>query len=689
MNKIKRLLYLKTIILLTLVSCVSVNPSIISSLTSSLSSTIFSSSQSESSAESLVSTSSSESSMSVSSSTSQSTSQVRPVLEAFYIKDRISFYTVGETYDHITDLFVELIMSDGERRDISNRHNYYNIKIFDSSNREISTKGPFAFAGLYELQIFYKNDPKIHSNRIQIEVKNRIDHQLTIKTNATSVFTYPDLAHSMNQNFTFSSQGKQYGLVIPVEINDFPFAEAGYGHNYLDAIDRLFNGQGPNETGYWESVSSYYEKSSFGNLKFEFEIAPVYDTKKSTLDLLTMYGSSADYFTSLAITKLAINDYIQKHGADATTKFDNDQDGYIDALWIVYSAPDYGSTSRYTGYSTASLFWAFATYSSDQLPNLITPSLHTYAWASISFMTNKVIPPAVDSHIFIHETGHLLNLPDYYSYDNKSAQTSGSQGGLAMMDLNIGDHDPFSKIALGWSQPYVVEEDAVITIQPNTTYGDAIIIADHWNGTAFDEYILLDLVVPEGINELDASTKYEEGWPKYFTKAGIRMLHVDARLIEYKYLYSGEDGVQSESLYPYKRSSQAEYYLPDDRVMSLLDQPQLLSYSKDKSVPFEERRSGYAVVNANSPTRALIQQEPYLSNRLLSLVSADGKNPKTNLNFATNESLFQQGDSWAINRRGLNFFTTPGRLHNGNEFKWIITILECNETSATIQVRRY
>ena len=61
-----------------------------------------------------------------------------------------------------------------------------------------------------------------------------------------------------------------------------------------------------------------------------------------------------------------------------------------------------------------------------------------------------------DAHTFIHETGHMIGLDDYYSYDRGKGDYGGL-GGLDMMDFNIGDHNGYSKWMLGWLHPQMVK----------------------------------------------------------------------------------------------------------------------------------------------------------------------------------------------------------------------------------------
>ncbi|MFA5481576.1 MAG: Ig-like domain-containing protein, partial [Bacilli bacterium] len=61
-------------------------------------------------------------------------------------------------------------------------------------------------------------------------------------------------------------------LVIPMELTDYTFTTT-----VLTNINKLFNGTA-GDTNYWESVSSFYEKTSYGNIDMNFTVAPKYNT---------------------------------------------------------------------------------------------------------------------------------------------------------------------------------------------------------------------------------------------------------------------------------------------------------------------------------------------------------------------------------------------------------------------------
>ena len=595
------------------------------------------------------------------------------------IEDHADKYYIGETFSNVFRMKIILIY-EKEVTDISGRVSSYDFVLKDSSGNEIDHNKAFTKTGKYRLYCYMKKDETIRSSAIDINVVESPTNELKEKTNLPEGMTLKALEHSCGNNLCVPTVGEQNVLVIPVEVTDYPFSSTPYGNDYMRKINALFEGEGSKDTNYWESVASYYNKVSHGNLKLNFEIADVYNSGYSSSDYV---GNGAGLSATTGVE--ALEDYVQKHGKSSTQKFDNDKDGYVDGLWMIYSAPDY-STGAYGG--VADVFWAYVMQFGGMEANSETPALHNFGWASIDFVYNSTDENRVDAHTICHETGHLLSLPDYYSYDIGGALALGAQGGLAMMDYNIGSQDSFSKIALGWSNPYVVKDDCIVKIKPNESSGDCIILADNWNGTAFDEYILLDLQTPTGVNELDATTAYP-GRPLYYSIPGIRAYHVDARLGEFKY-YSQMDGATESGVLPVYDSEREDYYLTDNQVKEMVkNKGYLTNITIDDKTPFDQRCSGYTVINANSTTRTLIDKFPYKNNRLLTLVGANNLHPELDDCTGSNESLFVKGSSWTTNPKTIKYFTgLKGTFDNDDEFSFVFTVLEADMNGATIQFRR-
>ena len=298
-------------------------------------------------------------------------------------------------------------------------------------------------------------------------------------------------------------------LVVPIEFPDYPFTS-----QMLADIDTLFNGNGAADTRYWESVSSYYKKASYGKINMHVTVAEKYTVSDNAKDVKT--GSR--YSVNLAGTVLA--NYKNTHNSDGT-EFDADHDGYIDTLYMVYSAPDYSKVSSLDN----ELFWAYR-HATGASKNVSSPTANSYMWASQDFMyTNGT--SRVDAHTFIHETGHLMGANDYYNYNKASSRSP--LGGIDMMDHNIGDHNVWTKMAYGWLDPIYVNGNAKVTLRTAQQYPEAVLIKDGWNGTAFDEVIMLELSTPTNLNELDSKTPYDSR-PLVYDQPGIKMYHVDNRL---------------------------------------------------------------------------------------------------------------------------------------------------------------
>ncbi|MCQ2799137.1 MAG: hypothetical protein MJ228_00020 [Bacilli bacterium] len=279
------------------------------------------------------------------------------------------------------------------------------------------------------------------------------------------------------------------------------------------------------------SVKSFYEKSSFGKGAFDVVVLPCWIEYNGTAKAFQTSASNqgggvamSNYVKSWYATEYAKAGH-GALGADWQYKwsdFDSDKDGYLDLIWQVYAYP-------YTEHDT-SFWWAYVTYTGNQ-KNVADPNIMTLAWASTNFMSKF---NGYDTHTFIHETGHTLGVNDYYDYNNAWKP----MGGVDFMDHNLGDHGAYTKFMYGWVEPYVLREEdladdkvAEITLRAQTTSGDCLVLASpDYNGTAYDEYFMVELVGPYGICERDYKSGYES--TKGFTKPGLRITHVDGRMYQ-------------------------------------------------------------------------------------------------------------------------------------------------------------
>ena len=198
-------------------------------------------------------------------------------------------------------------------------------------------------------------------------------------------------------------------------------------------------------------------------------------------------------------------------------------------MYLIYLAPFDEKTDLWWAYCST-----FAPENEEDDPFFDRKQICYYLWASVEFFDEPIIEDYVDdknnvyvaanSETIIHETGHALGLDDYYDY----APSSGNKGGIGsfgMMDANQGDHDPYSKVILGWTNPFLTAEDAALTLRSFAATGDTLMISKDNGGSYFEEYFLIAFYTPTGVNEIKKDAGC--GFP---SQNGVMVWHVDATL---------------------------------------------------------------------------------------------------------------------------------------------------------------
>jgi M6 family metalloprotease-like protein len=323
--------------------------------------------------------------------------------------------------------------------------------------------------------------------------------------------------------YSAPSTGNAKMLVVPVVFKDDAslYTDSSVlGKKTKANLTSTFFGTA-DDTGYWESVSSYYAKSSYGKLNITGAVAPFYQLSLTVTQGKTNAKNSVTKVTNSILDSVYQNLFPTGGTTYDGVDYDGDGDGVIDFIWLVY-CHDYDSKD------TTNLMWAY-TYWDD---NASFEALENYSWASSSFM-NDGTTFGVDAHTYIHETGHQMGLDDYYSYDEYSTADKKRRapiGASDMMDYNIVDHCSFTKYCLDWITPTVGEADKTYTLKPFESSGDCLLLAYDFNGTCFDEYFLLEYYTPTGLNKQDSEDYYSNFNFKGLTDSGLRILHVDQRI---------------------------------------------------------------------------------------------------------------------------------------------------------------
>lgn len=426
------------------------------------------------------------------------------------------------------------------------------------------------------------------------------------------------------------TKGNVNVLVIPVRLVDYK--NDNEEQIYSDICKSFFAQS--NEISF-ESVASYYEKSSYNNLSIGGYVTDWYDSgfkiSLSVEDTETLVKNAIEW---------ARNKYKDKIDFSS---LDSNKDGFLDAVSLIYNAPNY--------YNNNDNLWAYTSWVYGLRGNINKPNPKCYLWASYDFMYENIRNAPVDAHTYIHEMGHVFGLDDYYDYNKP--QVAGASGGAIMQAYNVGDHDPYSKFALGWINPIVPTSNTTITLKPFSETGQTILLTNRSGlNSVFDEYILIDFYSASNLNQYDSSHKYggkRSNYPLITTSYGVRIWHVDARLMNIN------------------KAGDAYY------ITSQIDD--------------EDGR--YYHLNSNSSDGSYASMDiRNRDNRLLRLISKTFMNAyeTTEYTFFTSSDMFKEGDVFSVKRYNV-LFKNNKVLNDGTSLNFEIEVKEMNKEQATIDVR--
>ena len=470
--------------------------------------------------------------------------------------------------------------------------------------------------------------------------------------------TYHDYtSHCFFEIDSTPSTGNSKLLVIPIWFTDSSnyISLASKASIRSDIYKTYFGGQ--SETG-WHSVKSYYETESGASLSLDGVVTPWYDIEKS---------SSYFYSDSTKTNQLvedAVEWYFAKPEAEDRKSFDADSNGYLDGVMLIYASPDYDSLQN----DSARNMWAYCYWLQDSSKKSVSkPGPNTFFWASYDFMYDQKTAQnrtqksnfgagdtaycSLDAHTYIHEMGHCFGLEDYYDYSSNHYFPA---GGFSMQDFNIGGHDPFSVMALGWADPFIPTESCKITIGDFQTSHQLILLTNSFNSafSPFDEYLLLELYVPSGLNQFDSNHSYGNKYPIGSPMPGIRVWHVDARAVQIE---------NSSVIFP----------------------------------PTSDVKSGKVItMMSNTYDDGKSETKPYISKlgseyanfNLLQMIRRDTDEDYKPKSVLSKRTLFVEGDIFTMDDYSSQF-VKGNRFNNGGTFNWSFKVMSVSSSSATIAVK--
>lgn len=518
------------------------------------------------------------------------------------------------------------------------------ITLLAGCSKETLVFFPYTFEGQFESVKTPINETNYYRNESYDEFE-----YIDFYGNQQTISNFRDLYSSTNivqQFLNAESIGEANFLVIPINFLD---SDKSKNEAQLNMLQCAFFGS--EECNQHESLSSFYHKSSYGQLKIGGHISSFYDYPYTSKEIVQTNPSSVSASRKVAFD--AIKWFYETNEDFDFSKYDLDGDKYLDGVFFIYNFPYSVNPSDNNG-----IFWAYADHSyrgekgNNGAINNQEICLSSYTWISIDFLGSEVKP---DARTIIHECGHIFGLEDYYN--TSSSGVYQPTGFADMMDANIGDHTGFSKMLLNWTTPMVIKDEGEVTLKPFHSSGDLILIPTSrgYNNTPYDEYLLLEYYQPEGLNKNDAGIKYlytlngKQHTFSFFTKPGLKVYHIDARL----------------GLFSFKNTNS---------LITTLDDP---LYETKINEYKQTTQRAYCIDFANS--NDVINGREDTTNTLISYLENTNNSKLKKGYAASNDTLWYQGAKFGVTSHQDFVF------NNGGAMDYTFEITKLDETGVTIK----
>ncbi|MGN0606820.1 MAG: hypothetical protein ACI4JM_09890 [Oscillospiraceae bacterium] len=309
--------------------------------------------------------------------------------------------------------------------------------------------------------------------------------------------------YALAQHQTYAptpSIGDVKSCVIMFEFADSEFTDNCYSP---DEVHELLFGSGDARLYPYNSFAEYYERASYGRLNITGDI---YRTKIN----LDFNADADDAFVLNTLKKVLTS----LDSEVDFSQYDSDNDGIIDHVVFIPAIEDDNAMEW------GSAWWSRTLSITGNLlfdnTNFKTMIVDHY-----QPLSDNITQRFLFLNTVIHETGHAVGLPDYYSYDGSTQDIFNGDAGFEIMESATGDFSAFSKLMAGWYQPNEVQifKDDISTyyIGDSASVPSCLILpVGTMSSKLASEYFVVEYITNTN-NNINAANK-----------SGIRIWHADA-----------------------------------------------------------------------------------------------------------------------------------------------------------------
>ncbi len=279
----------------------------------------------------------------------------------------------------------------------------------------------------------------------------------------------PFRAFPFSANPELGASGTQRTLTVMIDFKDHPAATAHPGITAGTISTNIYGDGSAIAQNFkpFESVRAYYRRASEGKLEIDGDVFGWVRLQNDRSNYEPNYPPGATEQQKLWVDNQALFELITEalDQLDANTDFseyDNDNDGDIDLITVLYSGPNTNWGSFWWAYR-----WEFF-ISSASNKKYDGKRLKQFVFQFVNGRENA--PNDYDPTVLIHEYGHALGLPDFYDYCsvarfnaghcNTSISHPGPDGGIGGLDImaaNWGNHGALNRWLLDWIEPTVIK----------------------------------------------------------------------------------------------------------------------------------------------------------------------------------------------------------------------------------------
>ncbi len=303
------------------------------------------------------------------------------------------------------------------------------------------------------------------------------------------------------------TQGDVRVLVVLVEFADVRFTSPDPVSQFTDYLNK----EGYNKYHNIGSVRDYFIKNSMGKFRPKFDV----------YGLVTLSGVQADYGSNAKLVFSQALDILLKSDKIDFLPYDNNGNGVVDYAFMIYAGESAsGSNLR---------IWPHASYlgernvkqSGKQVGNDLF--INQYACANevdeYAYNRDKLTHVLSGVGVFVHEFGHLLDLPDLYvDQISFSGTWSVMDGGGHNCPSNIDYvqdcapplYSAFERMSLGWLTPIEIKSSGPIRLNK------------------LDDNVAYSITNPENPNEMYLlEYRTNKGWDVGQENSGMLIWHID------------------------------------------------------------------------------------------------------------------------------------------------------------------